>query len=330
MRLKSILQYIVTFTLLNTALIVFAENTALTKTPSEIRSQEVNFHYNWNDEAAIKPTRTAIKNLEAFLKTIPDFSKLNKSDRQAMGKLLYKLGTYYSHTAHKPDLAIVKLNQVDALLTSKENKAWTYNQLAYAYELKYAASKHPADKQKGLAYTNKVITDLYPNKKNKEVAFAYSIKALIENDAKQYTRAEKSYRTSLKISAALPSGKDDQYERGTTVLAGIILNQHGREKEALALLEQVKHYWIARGKLSENPQAAINFISLGQAYLKVGNTQAAHVELSSAMNIYKNVYGNNSALLVKPYTLLAVAYKKQGDKKLATFYINKANAVDRA
>jgi tetratricopeptide (TPR) repeat protein len=326
MRLKFILQYAVTLVTLSVFSVSFAE----TATPDTIKSIEKNFNYTWSDVVAVPPDKLQVKKIEAFLKTLPASSTLPTADRYALGKLYYKLGTYYAYTAHKPESAITKLNLVDALLTSKENKAWTYNQLAYAYELKYAATGHAADKKKSLAYTNKVINEMYAAKKTREVAFAYSVKGLVLNDAKDYSSAEASYKKSLKIYASLPTGKNDQYQRRTTVLAGIILNQHGREKEALALLEQVKHYWIAKGHLSENPNAATNFISLGQAYLKVGDIEAAHVELCSAMNIYKNVYGDKTTLLAKPYKLLAVAYKKQGDKKQALVYQNKAVAIESA
>jgi tetratricopeptide (TPR) repeat protein len=326
MQLKSYLQYIVTLTLLSITISVFADAPA----PSLIQAQEKSFDYNWNNPAALPPTKAQVKKIENFLKTLPAHTTLTKTERPILGKLLYKLATYYSYAAHKPDQAIIKLTQVDNLLTTRDNKAWTYNQLAYAYEQKFSVSHDTADKKKALAYTDKVINHLYDNQQNKEVAFAYSVKALAQNDAKDYTRAEANYKKSLKIYASLPTGKDEQYERNTTTLAGIILNQPGREKEALALLDQVKHYWMAKGHLSENPNAAVNYISLGQAYLKVGDMEAAHLELSSAMNIYKNVYGNNTALLAKPYKLLAQAYKKQGDHKLALLYQTKALTVERA
>ena len=326
MQLKSLLQ----FTIAILALSASGLNVAASSESQSIKSFEKNFNYNWNDGAAVPPNKIQVKKIEAFLKTLPASSTLPIADRYALGKLYYKLGTYYCYTAKKPDLAIAKLNQVDALLTSKENKAWALNQLAYAYELKYSASRDTADKKKALGYASQVINNLYAGEKTKEIAFAYGVKGLVLNDAKDYSNAETNYKKSLKIYAALPDGKNDQYQRRSTVLAGIILNQHGREKEALALLEQVKHYWIAQGHLSENPNAATNFISLGQAYLKVGDVEAAHTELCSAMNIYKNVYGDKTTLLAQPYKLLAATYKKQGNIKLALDYQSKASAVERA
>lgn len=266
---------------------------------SAINTYEKNFNFDWNNYSTIEPNKAKIAATEAFLKTIPKNATLSTADRASLGKLLYKLGTFYTHVSHEPDIAIEKLNRAGSLLTNKQDKAWNDNHLAYAYEQKFAASGHDADKETALDYTHKVITNMYPEAKSKEAAFAYCVIGLVKNDSKKYKQAEISYKTALTIYESLLDGKDDQYARAKNRLANIILDQNGRDQEALAMLEQLKKYWLAKENISHDPYAARNFISLGQAYLKVGNTKAAHAEFENAITIYKNVYGKNSAMLAK-------------------------------
>lgn len=289
-----------------------------------IRASEKDFNFNWNNYATIASNQEKLKKTEAFLKTITDYSHLSAAERQALGKLLYKLGTFYTHISREPDLAIQKMHLAESLLTTKQDKAWNDNHLAYAYEQKYAASGLIEDKKMGLDYTKTVISELYRNKSNKEVAFAYCVKGLIFNDAKDYVQAETNFRTALHIYEKIPYGKDDQYARAKNRLANIILDQNGRDNEALTMLKQLNEYWTSKGNIDHAPYAARNYISLGQAYFKVGNFQAARDELNNAINIYTQVYGNNSKLLVKPYELLSDAYKKLGQIKQASICKEKA------
>jgi tetratricopeptide (TPR) repeat protein len=219
------------------------------------------------------------------------------------------------------------MNFAEKLLTNKEDKAWNYNHLAYAYEQKFAASNLAVDKNKSLYYTHQVISTLYSDKPNKEVAFAYCVKGLVLNDAKDYGQAEKSFKTALAMYEAMPDGKDDQYARAKNRLANIILDQNGRDNEALVMLQQLKTYWKTKSGTVRNPYAARNLISLGQAYLKIGNAYAARDEFDSAIRIYTNIYGNNSSLLAKPYQLLSDAYKKLGDAEQASFYERKVRKL---
>jgi hypothetical protein len=312
MKIKSLVQKSIMIVITSYSLACFANHSSLQNTEPHkaqdvIQQHEKDFNFDWNNFATIAPGKAKIGKTEAFLNTITDYSHLNKADRQALGKLYYKLGTYYTHVTRESDLAIFKMNLADAFLKEKQDKAWNYNHLAYAYEQKFAASGKTSDKENALEYVNKVIAGLYSNAKNKETAFAYCVKGLVLNDAKNYLLAELSFRLALKMYESLPDGKDDQYARAKNRLANIILDQNGRDKEALVMLEQLKQYWLAKGNIGQDPYAARNFISLGQAYLKTGQKQAARNELNHAVAIYKNVYGEDSTLLAKPYQLLAEA-----------------------
>jgi tetratricopeptide (TPR) repeat protein len=337
MKIKHIIQAVLAISVFSLSSLSFADKqitttTVVTSTPatkktsSLIEFYEKDFSFNWNDYTTIKANKTKIKKIEAFLKTIPenpDF--LSPENRLALGKLLYKLGTFYTHIARNPDLAIEKLNAANTYFTSKEDKAWTDNQLAYAYEQKFASSHNDADKEKALAYTNKVIS----NKKTDEVAFAECVKGLVLNDAKQFPQAETSFNKALKIYSSQTSDKNhDQYARAKNRLANIILDE-GRDKEALSMLQELKEYWAAKSNNSQNPYAARNLVSLAQAYLKNDDAGAARDELNNAIQIDKDMYGDKSPQLAQPYELLSDAYTKLGNRELAKSYKSKAAALDR-
>ncbi|VVC76593.1 hypothetical protein AQUSIP_19150 [Aquicella siphonis] len=288
---------------------------------------EKEFAFNWNDYSTIPAAKARIAKTEGFLNAIQDFSHLNAQDTAALGKLYYKLGTYYTHVTRESDLAIHKLQLADAFLTTKQDKAWNNNHLAYAYEQKYAASGNASDRENALRYANKVITQLYSNAKNREVAFAYCVKGLVMNDAREFPLAEMHFKTALDIYESMPGGKDDQYARAKNRLAHIILDQNGRDKLAVAMLEQLKQYWMDKKNIGSDPYAARNFISLGQAYLKTGRIKAAQNEFDRAVRIYEKVYGANNPLLAKPYQLLAETYKNQGRLKQAALYEKRAAAL---
>ncbi|MBA3661700.1 MAG: tetratricopeptide repeat protein [Gammaproteobacteria bacterium] len=277
---------------------------------STLQRIEKDFDFDWNRYVTIEPNKLKIANVEAFIATLGDPVTLSLLDRQALGKIFYKLGTFYTHIERKSDLAIAKLSKADQLLSIPKDKAWIYNHLAYAYEQKFAASKNVIDKKRALDFTHKVIAVLYPGHRNQEVAFAYCVRGLIHNDAKDFDHAEKNYRLALHLYEKMPNGKDDQYARAKNRLAHIILDQTGREKEALTLLEEVKNYWQTSGKITHDPYAARNLLSLGEAYLKVGNAIHARREFENAILIYKNVYGQDNDMLAKPYQLLAAANQK--------------------
>lgn len=281
--------------------------TAVTLDDSPIELQQKNFSFDWNQQATIAANQTKVADEEKFIATITDVSKLNKEDQRALGLLFYKLGTYYVHVAREPNPAITKLSVANALLTDKQEKAWVYNQLAYAYAERFAATEKSDDKEKALYYLNKVTVEFYPHTKNQTVAFAYSIKGLVQFDEKDYSQAEKTLRMALAMYESLPDGKDEQYIRTKSRLANALLGQEGHDREAITLLKQVKQYWSAQGNLNASPYAARSLVYLGQAYLKIGKTKQAKNELKMAINIYKNVYGDKSALLVKLYQLLAQA-----------------------
>lgn len=285
---------------------------------------EKNFNFDWNNYATISPNKIKIAKIEAQLASLSDANKLSVVEQQSLGKLLYKLGTFYTHVSREPDLAIAKMTQADPFLNDRQTKAWNDNHLAYAYELKFAASNAAADKDMAFAYANQVIEKLYPEQTNKEVAFAYCVKGLIYNDAKDYIQAEANFKKALHMYETMPQGKDDQYARAKNRLADIILDQNNRNQEAFTMLKELKSYWLAKKNVVVDPYAARNFISLGKAYLKMGHPQAARNEFNYAIRIYKNVYGMRSVMLAKPYQLLAESYKKSGNLKQAKAYENKS------
>jgi tetratricopeptide (TPR) repeat protein len=318
--------------------LAFAANPPLLSSPettvsnTSIRDYEKDFNFDWEQFTTILPNKNKIKAIEAYISTLnatQTIEHLTSSDRKDLGKLLYKLGTYYTHVSRQPKLAIIKLYEADKLLNTNQDKAWIYNHLAYAYEQKYAKSADVLSKEKGLYYTNLVMTRLYPDHSNKAVAFAYCVQGLILNDSYDYKNAEESFRHALLIYEMLDN-KGDQYARAKNRLADIILDQNGRDNEAITLFKNLKAYWSAKQNINEDPYAARNLLSLGRAYLKIGEYRRANIEINNAIKIYINVYGANNSLLARPYHLLAEVYKKTNQLKQAAEFEAKSENLAKA
>lgn len=351
MRLKPITQFGLAIITLSSSLFVFAETTLPAPLAKNLIIEEgdvydpdarkqaerhlalekfsKNFNFDWNQSATINQNKTKVAELDVFLKKIEDYNKLSKEDQKLAGHLSYQLGTFYTHIAHDPNTGIDKLNKAEALLMDKEAKARCYNQLAYAYAQKYSTERYAADREKALYYSGKVISEFYPNVKNQDVAFAYSIKGRIQKEAHDYSAAQESFKTALDIYESLPNGKEDAYARTKSKLADTLLEQNKEDKAALAMLEELKQYWAKKQDANQNPYAANNLISLGQAYLRIGNIKEAQAAIKQAISIYENVYGAGSKQLALPYELLSQTYQQEGKPKLAAAYERKAASMGK-
>lgn len=351
MRLKPITQYGLAIVTLSSSLFAFAEATppaplaknliieegdvydpdARKQTERHLALEKFskNFNFDWSQSATISQNKAKVAEIDVFLKKIDDYSKLNKEDQKLAGQLSYQLGTFYTHIARDPNPGIDKLTKAETLLIDKEAKASCYNQLAYAYAQKYSNERYTADKEKALYYTSKVISDFYPNVKNQDVAFAYGIKGRVQKEAHDYSAAQESLKTALDIYESLPNGKEDAYARTRTKLADTLLEQNKEDKAALAMLEESKQYWLKKQDVNQNPYAANNLVSLGQAYLRIGNIKEAQAAIKQAISIYENVYGAGSKQLSLPYELLSQTYQQEGKQKLAAAYIRKAASMGK-
>ena len=281
-------------------------------------------HFSWEDSKTI-PTHSQLKTLEAAALTSQlnkqTMAELSNQEKYDLAEINLKLGMYYTHVLKNPDLAINKLSIANQLLKKAKAKAWIFNHLAYAYELKYAETKNSDDKRSALYFSNKVISKFPPD--SNEVAFAYSVKGLVANDAYDYTNAEKNFLTALTIYEKNAATQTEPYIRSKNRLASIILDQHGREQEVLSMLTPLKRYWMNQKNFAHNPYAARTFITIGQAYLKIGKGKSATLNFKKALNIYARHYGESSTQLFKLYDLLAQSYKLQGKNKLAAKYTRK-------
>ena len=292
----------------------------------QVEQYAKDFTFDWANYQSIAANQNRLNTIEALLRNIQTYSYLTPSQQIMLGKLLYRLGTYYTHVTRQPDSAIQKMTLADGLLKDKMDKAWNNDHLAYAYEQKYALSHQQADKQKAAVYYNKVIS-AFPKEKNKAVAFAYCMKGLVEYESKDYGYAESSFKTALNMYENMKGGKDDQYARAKNRLATIILEQNNRDQEALIMLTDLNKYWHAQKHYEQSPYAARNFITLGQAYLKINKPFDARNQFDEAIQIYQHVYGKNSSMLSQPYQLLAEAYVKIGDRQQASLNAEKAQQL---
>lgn len=295
-----------------------------------IKFYEKNFNYDWNNYISISSNKKKLHEVEVFFRSTPpqEFRKLKPPLKQALGKMLYKLGTYYTHVEYKPDKAIKYLSSANNYLQMRTDKAWSYNNLAYAYEKKFTFTDDEIDQKQGLYFINKVM-NLYPERKNKEIAFSYCIKGLFEMDAGKSKEAENDYKTAISIYEKIPNGKDSQYHRARTRLAAIMLENDDND-DALQILKDQKKYWQKEGNLALNPYAARNLLILCQAYLKLGRPEEAKKEVIAATQIYERIYGKNNEMLFEPYQVLADTYKILGEKDKAENYQILANTLDNS
>lgn len=206
MKFTSLLRYGVVIAFVAISGPVFSKNKMSCDT-NLISTYEKNFNFDWNNSKNCQD-KTKINKIESYISTITDFSKLTMPQRESLGKLFYKLGTYYAHVSHAPDVAIERLRLAEMLLLDRQDKAWNANQLAFAFEQKYAASGRVSYKTTAFDYLNRVTHELYPNTSNKEVAFAYYVQGLILNDAKDFEHAKSSYKVALAILDQLSDKKD--------------------------------------------------------------------------------------------------------------------------
>lgn len=295
-----------------------------------LQEYDKNFKYDWNNFSNIEVDRKKITDIENFIANFPsdDIKKLSPEDKTALARLSYKVGSYYTHVTRQPDEAIKHLALADEYLVSKADRAWNYNQLAYAYEEKFALTEDEMDEKKGLDYVRKVRL-LYPRMRNQQIAFICCVQGLFQNDAKDSKEAETTLKNALAIYETIPGGKSDQYMRYKADLAAIMLTNDEND-EALSMLQELKQYWIHKGKLETNPYAAVSLLTLSQVYLKLNKIKEAQQELAQVISIYQNIFGNDSELLVQPYQLLADSYRSLGNQQLADEYQVKANMVDKS
>lgn len=296
---------------------------------AELERFQKEFTFDWDNTNTIAPNKNIISEVNEFLKTIKDPTKLSPTDQRMLGNLYYKIGTYNGHVANQPEIAIDQLNAAATLLTTKDALTWCYGQLGYLYEQKYAKSRLATDRDQALYYTTKAIDQFPADAKNKAVAFAYAIRGLTFHESHDYAQAEMQLKIALALDESLPGGKDDQYTRTKNCLADTILEQNNRDKDAIALLEDVNKYWLSQKTFAQNPYAAKNLLSLGNAYLKTGNIPAAQASIKQAIAILEKVYGATSMQLAKPYEMLALTYKQAGNQKLADAYEQKAATLSK-
>lgn len=270
------------------------------------------FNFDWNDIRTLASNKKTIVTLENFIKTEPLIGQLNADDKEAYARMLYKLGTYYTHISKEPARAIPILSIALPLLHSASDKAWTQNHLAYAYEQLYAQSKHTEDHQQAIRYMTPVM-QADKHSQAKAIAFAYRTQGLLQRDDKNYTQAE----DSLKIALRLHTARDTQYARTKHCLSEVLLTMDHHDVEALHDLQGIDQYWHKQPLYNQNPYAAHNLVVLGKGYIKVNQYPDAANVIERAIKTYQHVYGERSRMLAEPYELLAQVYQKLNNTKLA-------------
>lgn len=246
------------------------------------------FTFDWHEPNLTTDDEKKIEVIEAFFQKIEkptDPVELDEADQELMGTLSYRIGTYYLYVYHHGEPAISHLEIAESLHKQQEAKAWDNNQLAYAYREKYHVTREKADREKALYYASKVIA-LYPNTKNKTVAFAYTTKGLIHDSADDFKMAEAHLKTALSIYETLPNGKDEQYAHTKIHLAGLLLKlDDGRDVEAINMLQEAKEDLMLNN--------SSDLFSLGKPYLETSYPKQAKIVLSQTLAQKSNFFAIN-------------------------------------
>lgn len=294
-----------------------------------ITPYEADFTYDWNDYTTIAKNKDKVSVVETFIQSNPDLTRLNKNEKQAYGRLLYKLATYYTHVLHKADPSIQYLKASAEILKKKEQQVWISNQLAYAYEIKFSENHVDKDKLAALDYINQILNDKSPKKNDSAIAFAHSIAGLIEEASYNFGIAATHFQTAITIYKKSKHPQQDAYARAQNKLASVWLIMADKEKAAISLLKEVKGFWDKKGQSEHNPFAARNLLTLGEAYFKVNATEDAAKELQQSVQTLEEFYGEESNILIKPYQTLITINKKTGDSESIASYEKKLEILTK-
>lgn len=242
------------------------------------------FTFDWNDYRTIEPNKQKIEKIEKNIyKAV--------SEKQSLGQLCYRLGTYYNHIKRTPAPALEKLLIAEELLAEKE-LAWVKNHIAYSYQQMLAAAKKEnnvedieSNKIKAMEYCNQVIQQYEKFEDIESIkitAFAYCVKALTEYEVDQLETGVKSYRFALDLYENYDL-RDDQYARAKNRYTQFLAEQKNYS-EANKMFEELEKYW-SESQDDFNPYQARFYVSYADYLVKTQPDTPA-----PALEKYKKAY----------------------------------------
>ncbi|HLB42354.1 MAG TPA: hypothetical protein VJN02_05825 [Gammaproteobacteria bacterium] len=272
------------------------------------------FTFDWNDYRTIESNKKKIDEIEvAIEKAASSIGTLDEKERQALGQLCYKLGTFYNHIKRTPVPAFEKLLIAEKILTNNE-LAWVKNHIAFSYQQILAAAKREKNVEKieenktqALEYCNQVIKQYESLEKSdvefiKIAAFAYCVRALVEYEADQLDIAVNSYRFALDLYEK-HGLLDDQYARAKNRYAQFLVEQQN-DVEANKAFEELEKYWSEKQD-NLNPYPARFYVSYAH-YL----TKMQLEDLALILEKYKKAYDILHAIEGEQSLFTKDVYKK--------------------
>ncbi len=238
------------------------------------------FTFDWNDYRTIESNKNKIAEIESAIeKAMPSIGTLEERERQALGLLCYKLGTFYNHIKRTPAPALEKLLIAEKILANKE-LAWTKNHIAFSYQQMLASAKREKNVEKteenktqAIEYCSQVIKrhESLEEKESdvesiKVTAFAYCVKALAEYEVNELEMAVKSYRFALDLYEK-HGLLDDQYARAKNRYAQFLVDQKNYA-EANKAFSELEKYWLEKQD-DLNPYPARFYVSYADYLAKV-------------------------------------------------------------
>jgi len=129
-------------------------------------------------EKKLHCTQVEVDKIKAFIKPIKSYSLLSKEDKEALGSLFAKLGGFYLHVKHQPQVAMIYFHEAAALFVDKTNIVLNNNHLAMAYGQQYSLLWQAQDKANALYYSNKTVGELIKKEDNQKVQFEHYLAML--------------------------------------------------------------------------------------------------------------------------------------------------------
>lgn len=261
--------------------------------PFSIKSAYELFEYDWNDYTVT----TDDKKVEELSKLALAVKPNSDKERQMLGEILYKAGTYYNHSKCMPEAALPHLLKAKEYLANPNELAWVDNHIAFSYQQKAFAANKASDSKvaeenikKSLNICNELVKSDPKELKDKEAikiwAFASCVKALTEYENGQLEQAIKSYKTALDL---YENHKllDNQFARAKNRWAMMLL-ENGLVDAAATAYKELDAYWEKNNGLTEddpNSYSASFYEPYGDFLMQKGkhqNIQEAYFKYSYA------------------------------------------------
>lgn len=284
---------------------------------------EKNFKADWRNAATVKANKEKVLEIKNFVKNynMNDSSQLPAEHQQALGRLLYKLGTYCVHAEQTPNHAIEYFIAANALLKTRTEKIWNDTQLGYAYYQKFLLTQDDQDKEKSLRYAKSVLD--HGKSVPQAVELAYNVQESLDDEVK-IRPSIALFQKALNLDDNAATNFTPPFVNNKNKLATLLFAlNHQQQASALSLLQRSEQFWHQQ-MLQENSAQNSLLTTSGQtnwqALPNSNDNQEILTTLQQAIAIYQHLFEAQDYHFMQAYVLLARLFKQMGDNDKAQSY----------